>query len=237
MTKSKRKWAALALLVLLIPVGIWSNLFAYEYYYFKCEGQPLELDDKYYRVAGDDGYGIRPGSDYSKCSYDRPADRQRDPSTKVGAALVKRQADEAARLQRLATEHEIYVPTWYKISDIYTTDRGDDGLQTTFSITTSTNHKFEVREMKKESAFSYTDLCSKPATANWSGTVIGRDSKGREVCRTNLSKYIKDYIVGISIGKTAIMLQTPLQQTPATSVEVLNAEAIAIFSAMDSYSH
>jgi hypothetical protein len=128
-------------------------------------------------------------------------------------------------------------PTGYKISELYTTERGDDGLQTTFFLTTSTNHKFDVREMKKESAFSYTDLCSKPATANWSGTVIGRDSKGREVCRADLSKYIKDYIVGANIGKTAIMLQTPLQQIPDVSVEVLNAEAIAIFSTMELSSH
>jgi hypothetical protein len=105
-TKAKLTWAVLALLVLLIPLGIWSNLFAYEYYYFKCEGQPLEVDNNYYRVAGDDGYGIRPGSDYSHCSYDRPADAKRDPSSKVGAALVKREADEADRLKRLAIEHE-----------------------------------------------------------------------------------------------------------------------------------
>lgn len=217
-------------MMLLIPFAIWFNLFAYEYYYIKCEGQPLEVTGKYYKAPGDEGYGIHPGSDYSHCLYEGPAGVQRDPSTKIGAAVAQRQADEANKLRNLASEYKIYVPDGYKMSDITTSNLGDR-METTFTITTDSNRKYRVREMKKDSEFSYTNLCSKPAEGSWSGIVIGNDSKGREICRTDLSKYIKDYIVGINIENTAIMLQTPIGTD-----EVLNAEVTAIFSTLKVHS-
>lgn len=231
-TKTKIEWAILIALVLLIPIGLWSNLFAYQYYYFKCEGQPLELDGAYYRVSGDKGYGIHPGSDYSKCMYDQPQGVQRDPSTKVGAAMVQRQIDEANRQRRMVAAYDIHAPKGYTITDIVTSERGD-GLETQFSVTTKTDHIFRVREMKHDNDFSYTNLCTKPAEGSWSGTIIGQDDKGRDICRTDINQYVDDYIVGMNIGKTAIMLQAPIDSAPE---ELLNAEAAAIFSAMESYS-
>ncbi len=224
-TKSKIEWVILILLVSLIPIAIWSNLFAYGYYYLKCEDKPLELAGKYYRIPGDEGYGIRPGSDYSNCSYGAPSGAQRDPSTKVGKNIAKKQA-EAAELAR----YTVYTPKGYIITPITKTNYGDR-VEANYTITTDSRIQFRVREMKKDSIFSYTNLCSKPAEGSWSGTVIGKDDKGREICRTNISKYIKDYIVGVNIGNTAIMLQTP-----NASAESLNAEVTAIFSAMEPHS-
>jgi hypothetical protein len=207
-----------------------SGLYPYVYGYAKCKGEPLEVRGGYYRTSYDDNYGIHIGSDYSRCYGQSTTDLQRDPSTKIAKAIAKRQADEAERLKRLGSEYEIYVPNGYKISDMDTSEQGD-GLQTTFIITTDTNRKFTVREMKKDSEFSYTNLCSKPATPNWSGTIVGKDAKERNICRTNISKYVTDYVVGVNIEKTAIMLRAP--NGPA---ELLNAEAAAIFSSMELYS-
>lgn len=230
-SKAKLEWITLVLLVLSMAVAQVSGFYPYVYYYAKCGDKPLEVRGSSYRIPYDNTYGIHMGSDYSRCFDELPKDLQRDPFSKAGAAMVKKQADEEDRLKRLAAEYEVYVSRGYEISKIYTSEQGD-GLRTTFSITTDANHKFSVREMKKDSDFSYTNLCSKLAQENWSGTVIGKDNKGREICRTNISKYIKDYIVGINIGKTAIMLQAP-----NTSEELLNNEAAAIFSSMEPYSN
>lgn len=226
-TKPRLEWAILiALVVSVIAVQV-SGLYPYVYSYAKCKGEPLEVMGGYYRTSYDENYGIHIGSDYSRCFGQSTTDLQRDPSTKIAKAIAKRQADEAERLKRLAAEYKIYVPNGYKISDIDTSEQGD-GLQTAFTITTDTNRKFTVREMKKDSQFSYTNLCSKAATPNWSGTILGKDAKGRDICRTNISKYVTDYVVGINIEETAIMLRTP-----NGSEELLNAEATAIFSSME----
>ncbi len=183
----------------------------------------MEVAGKYYRIPGDKGYGIHPGSDYSNCSYAAPPGTQRDPSTKAGAGIAKRKADAAAKLR----QHKIYIPKGYTVSNISTSNPGD-GLETRFYVTTNTNHRFSVHEMKKGGIYDYTVLCSKPAEENWSGTVIGQDSKGRTICKTNVSKYVKDYNVGITIGKTAIMIKSSDASTVA-----LDAEATAIFSSME----
>jgi hypothetical protein len=226
-TKPRMEWAILIILVLSMIAAQVSGLYPYAYNYARCHDAPIEVRGSYYRLPFDDIYGIHIGSDYSRCFDGLPTDLQRDPSTKAEVAKAKQRANEVDRLKRLAAEYEIYVPKGYTISSIHTSKQGGD-LQTAFSVTTNTNHRFDVREMKKDSDFSYTNLCSKPAEENWSGTIIGSDSKGREICRTNISKYIKDYIVGINTGKTAIMLQTP-----NTEEGLLNAEATALFSAME----
>jgi hypothetical protein len=226
-SKAKLEWGILIILVLSMVVAQVSGLYPYAYNYAKCDGAPLEVRGSYYRIPDDDIYGIHIGSDYSRCFDRTPEDLQRDPSTKIGAAIIRNKADNEARLKRLAAEYDIYIPNGYKVSDIHTLEQSD-GLVTRFSVTTSTNNKFSVREMKKDDDFSYTNLCSRPASENWSGTIIGKDSKGREICKVNPSKYVKDYIVGINIGKTAIMLQAP-----NISEELLNAEATAIFSSME----
>lgn len=221
--KSKIEWAILVILILLIPLAIWSNLFAYEYFFFKCQDKPTEVFGNYYRIPYDEGYGIHPGSDYSNCSYTAPPDKIRDPSTKAGMALTKK--DELPK-----ANYDLYIPDGYEFTQPSSHSQGNNELETNFKVTTKTNIIFRVRELNKNSDFSYTNLCSKPPEGSWSGTVIGNDNKGRAICRTNLSKYIKDYIVGINIGRTAIMLQTPVGSEAS-----LNSEAIAIFSSMKPY--
>jgi hypothetical protein len=233
-TKSRLEWAILIILIVSVTAAQVSGLYPYIYNYARCDGAPLEVRGSYYRIPYDDIYGIHIGSDYGRCFDGLPTDLQRDPSTKAERAKEKKQADEANRLKRLAAEYKIYVPNGYAISSINTSEQGD-GLQTMFSIIVDGDRRFSVREMKKDSDFSYTNLCSKPAEENWSGTIIGKDDKGREICRTNISKYIKEYIVGINIGETAIMLQAA--NNTAEESESLNAEAIAIFSTMTSYSN
>lgn len=222
-TKSKIEWLILGLLITLIVLGVWSNIFAYEYYYFKCDDKPTEIAGKYYRIPGDKGYGIHPGSDYSNCSYAAPPGAQRDPSTKAGAGIMKRKLDEAVKISK----HKVYIPKGYQLSNMAISKSGDD-LETRFYVTTNTNNKFSVHESKKGSIYDYTVLCSKPAEENWSGTVIGQDSKGRTICKTNTSKYVKDYFVGIVIGETSIMLRSP-----NISTDTLDAEAKDIFSSME----
>lgn len=229
-SKTKIQWLILIVLTAIIPFAIWSNIFAYEYNYIRCEGRPFEITGRFFKAPSDEGYGIHPGSDYSKCLYEKPAGLQRDPSTKLGAAELQKQADEASRVKNLASAYKIYIPNGYKISELHASDLGDR-METTYTITTNSNHKYHVREMQKDSDFSYTNLCSKPAEGSWSGTIIGKDNKGREICRTNLSKYIQDYIVGVNIENTAVMLQTPID-----NADVLNNEATAIFNAMKVYS-
>ncbi len=219
--KPKIEWAILALLILAIPLAIWSNLFAYEFYYFKCQDKPTEVFGNYYRIPYDKGYGIHPGSDYSHCSYSAPPGKIRDPSTKAG--MIQAKNNEVPK-----ADYDLYVPDGYKTSKLPAL--GTSGRETSFTVTTKSNIVFNVREINKDSDFSYTNLCSKPAEGNWNGTVIGKDDKGRAICRTNLNKYIKDYIVGLNIGRTGIMLQTP-----NGSEELLTSEATAIFNSMKPY--
>jgi len=219
--KSKIEWTILVLLILAIPLAIWTNLFVYEYYYFKCGDKPTEVFGNYYRIPYDQGYGIHPGSDYSNCSYSAPPDKIRDPSTKAGMAQARNDEEQKP-------DYDIYVPDGYTISGL--PNSGASSRETSFTVSTKSNIDFRVREMNKDSNFSYTNLCSKPREGSWSGTPIGKDDKGRTICRTNPSKYIKDYIVGINIGRTGIMLQAS-----NNSEEILDSEATAIFSSMKPY--
>ena len=219
--KSKLEWTILALLILAVFFAIWSNLFTYGYYYVKCQDKPAEVFGNYYRIPYDKGYGIHPGSDYSNCSYSKPEGKTRDPSTKAG--MIQAQNSEQPK-----ANYDVYVPDGYTIIKPIVLSGGTK--ETSFAITTKSGTTFRVREMNKDSDFSYTNLCSKPAEENWSGTIVGNDDKGRTICRTNISKYVKNYIAGINIGRTAIMLQTS-----NGSEELLNSEVIAIFSSMKEY--
>lgn len=188
----------------------------------------MELEGKYYRIPGDKGYGIHHGSDYHICSYAQPPGYQRDPSTLAGAVQI-REANQLYKQEHPLPNYTVYVPSGYKISEITTGEQGGQP-ETTFYLTTSTGIHFTVYELQKDGDFSYTNLCSKPAQVNWSGTIIGHDSAGREICKTNPSKYVTDYIVGVNIGNTGLMLET------ANNPNVdLNAQATAIFSSMKPY--
>lgn len=217
--KAKVEWTVLIILVAAIAFAGWSNLFSYEYYYFKCQDRPTEVFGQYYRIPYDKGYGIHHGSDYSNCTYSAPAGKIRDPSTEAGAPKA------APEVQY---DYDVYVPEGYKISRLATLDQG--GGETSFTITTESGIDFYAREMSKDSDFSYTSLCSKPAEENWSGTIIGVDNRGENICRTNLSKYVDHYTVGINLGRTSIMLEAH------TGTDgILNNEATQIFNSMKLY--
>lgn len=218
--KTKIEWTLLVVLVVAIPLAVWSNLFAYEYYYLKCQDRPTEVFGNYYRIPYDKGYGIHPGSDYSNCSWSTPAGKTRDPSTKAGMAQAKKEEPPKAN-------YDLYTPDGYEFTKPSSHSQGYNELETSFKVTTKDSIVFRVREVNKNSDFSYTSLCSKPAEGSWSGTIIGKDGEGRIICRTDPNKYIKDYIVSINIGRTAIMLQAPYG-----SEGQLKAEAIDVFNAM-----
>ena len=230
--KSKILWIVLILLISAIPLAMWSNIFAYEYNYFRCEGKPLEVKGKYYKVSSDEGYGIHPDSNYDTCVHESTAGLQRDPSTKAGAALLKKhndhQAAEATRLKDISA-YKIYTPKYYKISDVISSDYGDR-VETRFQLTTNTGSVFNVQEVKKGNAFSYADLCSKPASKNWSGTIIGKDQSGRDICRTNPNKYMTQYTVAMNMNETAIMLRGDPKSGDPSVAEVTN-----IFNSMELY--
>lgn len=219
--KLKIEWIVLVILILIIPIAVWSNIFTYTYFFFKCEDRPVEVYGDYYRIPVDEGYGIHPGSDYSNCSWSAPPGKLRDP--RVTARLARLENSKKPLI-----DYDLYVPAGYNISDIPNPRASSIG--TTFTATTSSGTVFRISEMNKNSDFSYNSLCSKPADGSWSGTTIGKDNYGRSICRTNLNKYIKDYIVGIDIGRTSIMLQTSIGPE-----ETLNTEATAIFNSLKPY--
>jgi hypothetical protein len=230
-TKPKLEWSILVVLVGLILATYLSGIYSFVYNYAICASEPLEVTGSYYKTSGDNGYGIHSGSNYSYCSDEElPSAIVRDPSTKVGAKLIEDLA-KSKDISRTAIGYDVYVPKDYAITTLSKSALGD-GVATGYYVTTNSHIKFHVREVKKDSNYSYTNLCSKPAEKYWSGKVIGTDSQGREVCRT-YSRYVTKYAVGINIGGTGIMLETPIDKN--NSEELLNREAIAVFSAMEPY--
>ncbi|HEX6415940.1 MAG TPA: hypothetical protein VFZ62_00245 [Candidatus Saccharimonadales bacterium] len=226
-SKVRLQWSILIILVLSMIFAQVSGFYPYVYNYARCDEAPVEVREGYYRISFDETYGIHFGSDYSYCLDELPFSIPRDPATKIGKAEAKAAANQKIRREQLAAAYDVHVPVGYDVSEIHTNEYSDE-FRTSFLVTTDSGREFYVREMKKDSDFSYTNLCSKPGTENWSGRIIGLDAKGREICKVNPSKYISDYVVGINIGNTAIMLQTP-----GSEDEALNAEATAIFSAME----
>jgi hypothetical protein len=216
------KWLILCLLLMLIPLGFWSNFFAYGYHYFRCEAQPVEVDGEYYRLSIDNGYGIRPGSDYSHCGA--PDGIKRDPRAKANVIYTKQHHD---LHKMLTSQYDAYVPQGYDVSELPTDYLGTYSI-TRFLVKTKTNNQFQLSEMRSGADYDSTGLCNKPPTEHWSGTIIGVDKKGRQVCKTNIGKYVDDYRAGITIDRTAIILKTSGAPT-----EALNAEVIDIFSSME----
>lgn len=221
-TKQKIELFILILLVMIVGIAQFSGFYPYVYSYAICKDKPLEIRGDYYRLPFDKNYGIHPGSDYSRC-YDGPlpTDLTRDPSN-----FTAFKEKEAARIASIS-DYTVYLPDGYRVSSYNQADRRDR-FDTRFIIETDSGIKFNVSEVKKGSDFEYTQLCYKAPIENWSGTIIGKDVQGREICKTNLSKYIKNYIVSIYIGNTAIKLET----IPGTSEDILNDEATKIFSSM-----
>lgn len=236
-TKSRLEWTILIILIGSAVLAQVSGLYPYVYNYAKCQDAPIEVRGSYYRVFVDDSYGIHPGSDYSHCLVDTPSNLQRDPSTKVGAKLVeeaKKQAIVAKNRTNFTDAvdgYTVYTPQGFNITKLSKAG-SSDYIQTLYSVPYN-DITFSVSEGKKSSDFSYTNLCSRPANGSWSGVVIGSDDKGRDICRTNINKYINNYVVGINIGNTAIMLKAPLDKSDAE----LNAAATALFSSMKPYTN
>jgi hypothetical protein len=228
-SKTKIELLVLIILVTLIPLGIWSNAFAYEYYYLKCQDQPMELEGKYYRLPADKGYGIHPGSDYHVCDSKPPQGYTRDLSTIAGKAFAKEAQFQYERLHP-KPNYALYIPEGHSFSALKTITGGGGKPVTNFYVATPDNLTFTIQEMTKDNDFSYTNLCTKPGDANWTGTVIAHDSADREICRVNPSKYITSYFAGINIGNTAVMLS--IAKDPTTD---LTAQVTAIFSAMKPY--
>jgi hypothetical protein len=225
-TKQRLELFILIILVLSIAAAQFSGLYPYVYNYAICKDKPLEVMGNYYRLPFDKEYGIHPGSDYSRC-YDGPLpkDLQRDPQTE--AAKKKAVLDNKDKL-RIAeiSDYTVYKPEGYSISSYRQLDSGDR-FESNYEVTTPSGTKFYVSEMKKGASYDYVGNCYKPQSENWSGTIIGHDSKGHEICKTNLSKYVTQYTVGMYIDQTAIIMRTK-----NTSETTLNNEATKIFNSM-----
>lgn len=234
--KSNTQLLILTLLILLIPLGIYTNFFAFEFRYFQCRDWPLELRGSYYRLPSDEGYGIHSDSDYSYCQFEYPRNSIRDPSTTMGAKIAAKKAETEQKMRDFSPSvlgFTLYTPKNYKVSKLPDTHALNmQNSEVRYAITTNGGFDFDARVMSKNSNMSYTNLCSRPSSENWSGVVIGKDSAGRDICRAQLSKYIKKYIVGVNIGNTGIMLQAPLGKISEKS---LDAEVTRIFSSMEAY--
>lgn len=216
----------LCVLVTMVLAAQFSGLYPYAYNYALCNDKPLEVRGNYYRTPSDEEYGIHMGSDYSHCYAGIPEGLQRDPSTKEGMRVAASQKKNSARLAEIS-DYTVYKPVGYEVLSYRQDDRGDR-LDTNYSIVTASGVKFDVSETKKGSSYDYTGICYKPPTENWSGTIIGKDSKGREICKTNLSKFVSRYTAGIYIDKTAIILRTNNISEPQAKEEVAK-----IFSSME----
>lgn len=226
-TKTSLEWFVLTALVLLVLTAYFSGLYSYVYGYAKCDDTPLEVRGSYFRLPYDENYGIHAGSDYSHCSGERPTGLERDPSTKAGAQLL-----EASRKEKDfshgAVGFTVYTPEAYEITHFYKSGSEND-VQVSYFVTLN-NTRYRVRVMKKDSTYSYTNLCSQPPTEKWSGEIIGMDATGHKICRI-VSTYIDEYVVGINIGNSAIMLHTPIDKSEA----LLNSDARVLFDAMVPY--
>jgi len=218
------KWLILVLLIMLLPVAHLFGFFSFAHSYLRCEDLPVEINGQHYRTPTDDGYGLHVGSKYV-CYGEIPSGVQRDPSTVAGKKIAALKAKEAERFA-LLSNYNVYKPEGYNISFFRQSDNGDR-FDTQFIIKSDRGIAYDVLETKKGSSYDYVEQCSKPPTENWSGTVIGVDDSGRDICRINLSKYITRYTVGIYIDNTAIILQTK-----SNAEQELNAEVVKIFSAM-----
>lgn len=231
-TKPRLEGVILIILVVSVAAAQVSGLYPYVYNYSKCTDAPLEVRGGYYRLPSDENYGIHLGSDYSRC-YDGPLpkDLQRDPSTKAAiknaAMKAAQKAKDDARIA-LISDYIVYKPEGYDISDFMQSDYGDR-FESNYRIKTANGREFDVSEMKKGASYDYAQNCHKLPTENWSGTIIGLDSTGREICKTNLSKYVTQYTVGMYIDQTAIIMRAK-----NASEVLLNDEVIKIFSSMKS---
>lgn len=227
-SKTKLEWLILIILILFIPIGIWTNLFAYGYNYIRCEGKPIELDGMYYRSPYDEGYAIRNGSNYNFCLFENPPNAQRDPSTKIGADIALKNDLANIKQSSMHAKHVIYTPSGYKIQNIDTRQNGNE-LMTRYEILADDGIIFNAEVMPENSHFNYANICSKPASKNWSGNIIGKDRNGHSICKTNNSRYVKSYTVGITIDKTAIVLRNG----DYPSEELLDPVAKDIFGSME----
>jgi hypothetical protein len=225
-TRQKLEIFILIFLVLSMAIAQLSGLYPYVNSYAICKDKPLEVRGNYYRLPFDKEYGIHPGSDYSRC-YDGPLpeDLQRDPSTIAAMKKVALQSKDGARIREIS-DYTVYKPEGYTVSSYNQSDYGDR-LESNYKITTPNGTEFDVSEMKKGASYDYVGNCYQKPTENWSGTIIGHDSKGREICMTNLSKYVTQYTVGIYIDQTAIILRSK-----STAEAQLSNEATKIFSSM-----
>lgn len=226
-TKPRLEWAILAVLILSVIAVQVSGLYPYAYNYAKCAGEPIEVRGPYFRLPFDDRYGIHMGSDYSRCFDQMPVDVQRDPATRIGAAQLETAHDQEDFTSGI-DGYTVYVPHGYSISGLGKSQVPEN--RETSYLVSANGIEFRAREMKKDSYMSYTNLCDRPPEEKWSGEVIGVDTEGRNICRTH-SYYVKDYIVGVNIGNTGIMLQAPLDKSEAE----LNAAATALYSSMKPY--
>jgi hypothetical protein len=230
-TKPRLEWAILLLLVLAAGVVQFSGLYPYAYNYAICGERPLEIrDHQYYRVPSDVEYGIHIGSSYDAC-FGEPSmyALQRDPSTKaaqrIAAKAAAQKAVENARIASISN-YTVYTPQGYQISNYEQNDYGDR-YQTDFRVTTNSGLVFDVSETKKGSSYDYAKVCDKEQTENWSGTIIGTDNSGNKICKTNSSKYVKQYVASMYKGDTAIMLRNK-----ATAETQFTSEVVAIFDSM-----
>lgn len=228
LTKPRLELIVLIFLVVSVIVAQVSGFYPYTYNYARCGDAPLEVRKPYYRIPTDNGYGIHIGSDYSRC-FDRfPTDLQRDPTTRIGAKLLKASKDKTDFTHGV-DGYTVYTPKGYPIAHLGKS--GQPGYVETTYTTSSGDVQFRVREMKKDSIMSYTNLCDKPPEDGWSGEVTGKDTEGRKICRAHMP-HEQEYIVGVNIGNTAIMLQARLDKSEAE----LNAAATTLFSAIQPYS-
>ena len=138
---------------------------------------------------------------------------------------VELKGSNGARIREIS-DYTAYTPKGYAISSYTQSDDGDR-LETNYTVTTPNSTQFDISEMKKGASYDYVQNCYNQPTENWSGTVIGLDSAGRKICKTNLSKYVTQYIVGIYIDKTAIIMRTSSE-----SSSLLDDEVTRIFSSM-----
>lgn len=225
-TKQKVELLVLFILVAFVAAAQFSGFYPYVYSYAICKDKPLEVIGDYYRIPSDENYGIHPGSDYSRCyDYPLPEELQRDPSSLAVIEKKRLQGPEGVRIANIS-DYTVYKPEGYDILSFKQSDNGDR-FETNFKIKTASGMEFDVSEMKKGASYDYVQNCHKKSTENWSGTIIGLDSEGRKICKTNLSKFVTKYTVGIYIDQTAIIMRTD-----STAEAPLKDEVIKIFSSM-----
>lgn len=222
------------LLIVIIVVGMITNILPFAYNTVRCGRLPVESSTfaagYSYRLPGDRGYGVNIFSDYKYCTeaeikatngYHR--DVFTDAAEKESQELNK-QREEAQKFLPSRVNYKIYVPKGYAVEDKKMYEINGN-IQTSYIVRALDGSQIGVRLLQKNDPYNICNPTDDPSQKYCKQ--IGTDSQGHELKRQyiNFKSGWKSYDAGTTIGDTAIIIRTDNDQ-----------DALAISGSMTEYS-